>query len=101
MQDVDILFQMLEWVVKGGAGPISQWICERWPWFQSQTSRVRLVLALGVSSVVGASAYVLAVVMLYQPAPTDWRGWLVALVSAAALSSGFSQIIHRLGKRRA
>ena len=99
MPDVDVLFQFLRWVVTGGAGPVSQWICERWPWVQKQTSKVRLVVALGVSSVVGMLAYGLAVGMLYQTAPVGWRAWLVALVSAAVVASGFSQIVHRLGKR--
>jgi len=100
MPEADALFQFLRWIVTGGAGPCSQWICEQWPWFQKQTSKVKLVLAVGVSSVLGMSAYGFAVVMLYQPSPVDWRGWVIALVSAAAVASGFSQIVHRLGKRR-
>lgn len=100
MPDVDVLFQFLRWVVTGGAGPVSQWICERWPWFQLQTSKVKQLLAVGVSSVVGMSAYMLAVAMLYQTAPVGWRAWLVSLVSAAAVSSGFSYAVHRLGRKR-
>ena len=100
MIEGDVLYLLLEGIVKGGAGPMSQWVCERWPWFQLQTRKVKFVVALSVSSVIGAAAYGLAVVMLYQPTPADWREWVVALVTAAAVSSGFSQIIHRLGKKR-
>lgn len=98
--DSDIVCTFLKGLVTGGAGPASQWFCERWGWFQRQTSRVKIVVAVGVSSVIGATSYALAVAWMCRSAPVGWVAWSKALVLAAILASGFGQIIHRLGKKR-
>ena len=98
--DPDIVCTMLQGLVTGGAGPASQWLCEQWAWFQKQTSRVKLVVAVGVSSFIGAGSYAAAVAWACQSAPVGWQAWSKALIIAAILASGFGQVIHRLGKKR-
>ena len=97
--DSDIVCTFLQGLVTGGAGPASQWLCERWSWFQKQASRVKLVVAVGVSSFIGAASYALTVAWTCQSVPVGWQAWSKALVIAAILASGFGQIIHRLGKK--
>lgn len=98
--DSDIVCTFLQGVVAGGAGPASQWFCESWGWFQKQAPKVKFVVAVGVSSFIGAASYALAVAWACQSAPVGWQAWSKALVIAALLASGFGQIIHRLGKKR-
>ncbi len=100
MVDVDLLFVALQVVFTGGAGPISQWLLESWPWFQTKTRKVKMILAVGVSSLIGMSAYTLAVMLRYEAAPADWRGWAGWLFGAAVLSSGLSEWVHRRIKAR-
>ncbi len=50
---------------------------------------------------IAVSAYLFQVVMLYQPAPVDWRGWVESISAIAFGAIGLNQIIHgqaRLGK---
>ena len=98
--DSDIVCTVLQGIVTGGAGPASQWLCESWGWFQKQASKVKFIVAVGVSSVIGAASYALAVAWACQSVPVGWQGWTKALVIAAILASGFAQAIHRLGKKR-
>ena len=98
----DYLYVILTWFVTGGAGWASREICEVWPWFQALVSaKAKIVIAVLVSSFLGACAYALSVVMLYEVAPVDWRGWVGAIFSAAVVSSGFSQLMHNVRKLRA
>ena len=98
--DLDIVCTFLQGLVTGGAGPAGQWFCESWPWFQKQARKVKIFLAVCVSSVIGAASYAAAVAWMCQSAPVGWQAWTKALVIAAILASGFSQAIHRLGKKR-
>ena len=101
MSDIEYLSVLLTWVITGGASWASSEICEVWPWFQKLAHvKAKIVVAVLVSSLIGSGAYTLSVIMLYAPAPTDWRGWVSAIIGAAIVSSGFGKLMHNVRRKR-
>ncbi len=90
---------LMSFIAGGGAGKASRSLCEGWAWFQKKTPKVKIVVAVGVSSFLSMLAYTAMVAMLYQAAPVGWRGWAGALVGSAVIGSGFADIVHRMIKR--
>ena len=90
---------LMSFIAGGGAGKASRSLCESWGWFQKQTSKAKIIVAVGVSSFLSMLAYTAMVAMLYQAAPVGWRGWAGALVGAAVVGSGFAEIVHRMIKK--
>ena len=90
---------LMVFIAGGGAGKASRSLCESWAWFQTKTPKVKVVVAVGVSSLFSMIAYAAMVAMLYQAAPIGWRGWIGSLVGAAVVGSGFADTLHKMIKR--
>ncbi len=93
---------LLLWLVSKGAFAIAfalmEWL--PWPWFQALLPRWKRVAAFALTGVIAIGAYLLQIVMLYEPAPgawpADWRAWVAKLVVVATSAFGLATLLHTL-----
>jgi hypothetical protein len=50
--------------------------------------------ACAVAGGIAVLAYLVAIAMLYMPAPGDWRAWIAQAFLVATTGFGMSQLIH-------
>jgi hypothetical protein len=50
------VYDLLIWLASGGAVIAVSWLCERWAWFQAQSSDVKKWIQYGASAVVAIAA---------------------------------------------
>lgn len=102
MPENDLLLKILQWCVAGGgAGVLSYWLMEKVTWLTQRKAEHKRYWSVALSAVLGAGAYAVAVGLNYQADPVSAQGWLEALVAAAGVATGLSQIIHGRRKLRA
>ena len=102
MPENDLLLKILQWCVTGGgAGILSYWMMEKVPQLAGLKAEHKRYASVALSAFLGAAAYAAAVGLSYQAAPGSAQGWFEALVAAAGMATGLSQVIHGRAKLRA
>ena len=102
MPENDLLLKLLQWCVTGGgAGILSYWLMERVPQLAQLKAEHKRYASVALSAVLGAAAYAAAVGLSYQATPGTAQAWIEALVAAAGVATGLSQVIHGRRKLRA
>ena len=95
---MDNLKDFLVWVLTPGAGVLAYWLMENVPFLVNLEARLKRFAAFGLSAAFGILAFLVMVGMGYEAVPVDWRAWVEALFSVAAVAGGLSQILHGLLK---
>lgn len=69
--------------------------------FAALEAWVKRLVAWAVSAVAGALPYGAMVLMGYEPAPPDWRGWVERLFFYIFIALSTNQAAHAIDKTRA
>ncbi|RPJ36266.1 MAG: hypothetical protein EHM35_08385 [Planctomycetaceae bacterium] len=99
-----LLDDLLWYVVSGGAGVLAYAILAKLDkhgvqFWTRLDSEYRTYVAYALSGFLGILGYLVQVVMLIQPQPADWRGWVCALVAVAFMAAGVSKITYAKAKK--
>ncbi len=78
----------------GGAGAAAYWVAERWPAVQQLGSEAKRYALLALTAAFAWLAWLVAIAMLFLPAPADWRAWVQQAFSVALAAYLASQLIH-------
>ncbi|HEX2986913.1 MAG TPA: hypothetical protein VHS06_01925 [Chloroflexota bacterium] len=87
--------------IAGGAAVVVYYLMENVFALASLAPSAKRWAAYLLTAAIAVAAYLFQVVMLNQPAPVDWRGWVESTSAIAFGVIGLNQIIHgqaRLGK---
>ncbi len=77
-----------------GAAIAAYWLMENVFFLASLDPATKRWAAFILTAFIAVAAWLAQVAMLYQPAPTDWRGWVESLSAVAFAAVGLNQIIH-------
>jgi len=101
MQLSEFLMSLVASGILGGLGmPLLAWIESRWPWLAQAEPWVRRAGAWIIGCGLGVLPYLVQVLMQYEPAPSDWRGWVEQLFAVAFVAITANQGVQILGKKR-
>ena len=77
------------------------WLENRSVKFTLLDAYLKRAIAWGVSAIAGALPYGAMVLMGYEPAPADWRGWVEKLFYYVFIAVTVNQGAHAVDKSRA
>jgi hypothetical protein len=95
MTDEQLFRVFLTWVISGGgAGFLVYWAVEKFDLFASVRPSHKRYAVMALAGALSCLAFGALVLMHYTAQPLDWRAWVEALFTVAAIGSGASQVFH-------
>jgi len=93
--DFELLKITLFWLIGGGGAAVATFFAvERIPALAQLQSEHKRWAGLGISAVLAAAGYVIAVKLGYTEEPAGVQAWLEALFAVGGLSAGLGQLVH-------
>lgn len=93
------LGMLLVWVFGGGgASYLAYKLVEEVRRLRELPPRRKRFAAMTIAGVLAILGYLVAVAMLYENAPADWRAWIEQLVYVFGIGAMGSQVVHGLLK---
>lgn len=81
------------------AYPLVNWLEIKWAWLHTSEPWVRRLASWIAAVSIGALPYLAQVVLLYEPAPADWRAWVERLFSVGFVAVTAAQGVHILKRK--
>ncbi len=102
MELKDFITALLQSGLFGTFGfPVFNYLESKWPWLQTSAEFwMRRAIAWALACLLAWFPYLVAVVMLYLPAPTTWREWVERLFSVAFIGVTAAQGLHSAYKSK-
>ena len=91
-------------LVSGGGGAVVYWLMENIKFLKALYPDHKRYVSLGLSMLLPVLAWLVMLAMSYEPAPTNWQGWVESIFALAAGAIIVSQGLHgaiQLKRRRA